>query len=110
MLSLLAYTVSIRLRCQYAKGQDSEPCSGGGGDAGGVSGKGIRGCVRPKHCSPGRDVGSRAIPALQNKEDMFDALMRPLLQEMNERLEHHRTTKYNMVDTGEADQEMLFGE
>ena len=46
----------------------------------------------------------------KNKEDMFDALMQPLLQEMNEWLEHHRTTKYNMVDTGEADREMLFGE
>lgn len=46
----------------------------------------------------------------KNKEDMFDALMQPLLLEMNEWLEHHRTTKYNMVDTGEADREMLFGE
>lgn len=46
----------------------------------------------------------------KNKEDMFDALMQPLIQEMNEWLEHHRTTKYDMVDTGEADREMLFGE
>lgn len=46
----------------------------------------------------------------KNKEDMFDALMQPLLLEMNEWLGHHRTTKYNMVDTGEADREMLFGE
>lgn len=46
----------------------------------------------------------------KNKEDMFDALMQPLIQEMNEWLERHRTTKYDMVDTGEADREMLFGE
>lgn len=46
----------------------------------------------------------------KSKEDMFDALMQPLMDEMNEWLEHHRRMKYAMVDQGEADREMLFGE
>lgn len=46
----------------------------------------------------------------KSKEDMFDALMQPLMDEMNEWLEHHRRMKYAMVDQGGADREMLFGE
>ena len=43
----------------------------------------------------------------KNKEDMFDALMQPLMGEMNEQ---HRKMKYAMVDQDGADREMLFGE
>lgn len=46
----------------------------------------------------------------RNKEEMFDAVMQPLISEINEWLEHHRTTKYGMVDSGDADRDMLFGE
>ena len=46
----------------------------------------------------------------KNKEDMFDALMQPLMGEMNEWLEHHRRMKYAMVLQDGADREMLFGE
>ena len=46
----------------------------------------------------------------KNKEDMFDALMQPLIDEINEWLNHHRSTKYDLVDTGNADKKMLFGE
>ena len=46
----------------------------------------------------------------KNKEDMFDALMQPLMEELKEWLDHHRSTKYNMVDQGGADKNTLFGE
>lgn len=46
----------------------------------------------------------------RNKEDMFDALVDPFLSEMNSWLDHHRTSKYEMVNQGGADRDSLFGE
>lgn len=46
----------------------------------------------------------------KNKEDMFDALMQPLIREIDGWLNHHRSMKYGMVDRGGADKDTLFGE
>lgn len=46
----------------------------------------------------------------KNKEDMFDALMQPLIEEIDTWLEHHKNMKYGMVDKGGADKNTLFGE
>lgn len=45
----------------------------------------------------------------RSKEEMFCAVVEPLVQEIQQRIEHHKQVKYRMLDE-KADSEMLFGE